>query len=44
GYKRGDFPVAEEQADQILSLPIYPEMERKKVEYVCDNIKSFFNA
>lgn len=44
GYKKGDFPVAEEQANQLLSLPIYPEMEEEKVKYVCEKIRSFFNA
>ena len=44
GYKKGDFPVAEVQANQILSLPIYPEIKEKNVEYVSENIRSFFNA
>ncbi len=44
GHKRGDFPVAEQQAAQVLSLPIYPEMEEEKVEYVSENIRSFFNV
>ena len=43
GYKKGDFPVAEEQAKQLISLPIYPEMENEKVEYVCEQIRIFFN-
>lgn len=42
GHRRGDFPEAEKIADQILSLPIYPEMERDKVEYVCEKIRGFF--
>lgn len=44
GYKKGDFPIAESQASQILSLPIYPELEEKKVEYVCERIKEFFHG
>jgi len=41
-YRKGDFPVAEKQAQEILSLPIYPEMEDEKVEYVCEAIRKFF--
>jgi dTDP-4-amino-4,6-dideoxygalactose transaminase len=41
---RGAFPVAEEQADQILSLPLYPEMEKEQIDYICDSIHAFFRA
>jgi dTDP-4-amino-4,6-dideoxygalactose transaminase len=34
GYARGDFPVAERQAEQILSLPMYPELGADLVERV----------
>lgn len=27
---------------QILSLPMYPELTKDEIEYVCDNIKKFF--
>jgi len=30
-------------AKRILSLPMYPELEDKEIEYVCDNIIKFFN-
>ena len=42
GYKKGDFPVAEEQAKNILSIPLYPELEDSQVEYVIAKIKRFF--
>jgi dTDP-4-amino-4,6-dideoxygalactose transaminase len=41
-YCRGDFPVAEEIADTCLSLPVYPGLTPKEVEYVSQNIKAFF--
>ncbi len=34
GYKKGDFPVSEWQAERLLSLPIYPEMTGKQVEFL----------
>jgi dTDP-4-amino-4,6-dideoxygalactose transaminase len=38
GYKKGDFPVAENAAKHLLSLPIYPEITRPQIEYVVDSI------
>lgn len=43
GYKKGDFPVAEQLAEQGISLPMYPELTDEQIEYVCDKIKEFFN-
>jgi dTDP-4-amino-4,6-dideoxygalactose transaminase len=43
-YKEGDFPVAEEQCTRILSLPMYPEMRMEQVDYVCDEIRKYYNA
>lgn len=42
GYKKGDFPVAEEFADEILSLPMYPELTEKQIQYVVERIKGFY--
>lgn len=38
GYKKGDFPVTEELAEMVLSLPIYPELEDQDVYYVIGKI------
>ncbi len=34
GYKEGDFPVSEACAREVLSLPMFPELMLKEVEYV----------
>jgi dTDP-4-amino-4,6-dideoxygalactose transaminase len=34
GYGRGDFPVSEQAASQVLSLPMFPEMTIEQVEQV----------
>lgn len=44
GYKKGDFPVAEKQANEILSLPMCPEMKDEQVEYVSANIRRYFHG
>lgn len=37
-------PVAEMLVKQVLSLPCYPSMNLKKVDYVCQVIKEFFKV
>jgi dTDP-4-amino-4,6-dideoxygalactose transaminase len=40
GYKPSDFPVATELQDQILSLPMYPELTEEMIKYVADSIRA----
>lgn len=42
GGKKGDFPVAEELAEKVLSIPIYAELSQEQLDYVIENIKSFY--
>ena len=41
GYKRGDFPIAERQANEVLSLPMYNGMTDEEQARVIDAINSF---
>jgi len=41
GYRRGDFPVTEACADEILSLPMYPELQENEVRGVSELVKGY---
>lgn len=43
GYREGDFPVAEDCARKILSLPMYPELTREQIAYVAQEIERFMS-
>ncbi|HKL13133.1 MAG TPA: dTDP-4-amino-4,6-dideoxygalactose transaminase [Halanaerobiales bacterium] len=42
GYQKGDFPITEKLANNILRLPLYTHMTEKEVNYVIKNIKEIF--
>lgn len=42
GYKRGDFPITEEKAKRILSLPMFPEITEEEIKYIAEKIKDFY--
>jgi dTDP-4-amino-4,6-dideoxygalactose transaminase len=44
GYAPGDFPVAERLCAQVLSLPIYPELDEERVRAVADGVKRFYKT
>lgn len=44
GWRRGQFPVAERLADQLLCLPIRPDMLPAEVEFVTTTVRSFFES
>lgn len=41
GYKIGDFPVTERQADQILSLPVHQYLTEEHVVHVAKSVNEF---
>lgn len=42
GNQKGDFPIAERVAEQIVSLPMWPELTDEEINYVCKKISAFF--
>lgn len=41
-YKKGDFPVSEKIAAEVLSLPMFPDMTNIQVKYVVSMINNYF--
>lgn len=41
GYSRGDMPITEKFADEVLSLPIYTGMPEDEIDYVIDIINQY---
>jgi dTDP-4-amino-4,6-dideoxygalactose transaminase len=41
GYKEGDFPESEKAANEVLALPVYPELTDEMQEYVAKTIIEF---
>lgn len=42
-YKEGNFPNAELACKEVLSLPIFPELEKEEIDYTIETILEFFN-
>lgn len=42
GYKKGDFPETEKQAENILTLPGFPELTDSQVRYIAESIVKFY--
>ncbi|MBC6997554.1 DegT/DnrJ/EryC1/StrS family aminotransferase [Cytophaga sp. FL35] len=39
GYKKGDFPVSEQCAAEVMSLPMNPYVTNEEIEYITTNLK-----
>ena len=42
GYNEGDMPVAERLCNEVLSLPVYPELSTEKIEFVASMVLKFY--
>jgi dTDP-4-amino-4,6-dideoxygalactose transaminase len=41
GHKEGSFPETERACKEVLSLPIYPEMEEGHIKFIAEKVKQF---
>jgi dTDP-4-amino-4,6-dideoxygalactose transaminase len=42
GYHAGDFPISEKAAEEVLALPIFPELRADEQETVVEAIRTFY--
>jgi dTDP-4-amino-4,6-dideoxygalactose transaminase len=42
GYKRGAFPESERAAQEVISLPVYPELTQPQLDEVIDAVRGFY--
>ena len=42
GYKKGDFPEAEKQANHVLALPHHQHLTDEEIEYVAKSVNDFY--
>src|SRR5207247_79809 len=44
GFRTCDCPIAENYSEKILSLPLYPEMERHQIQYTAEVVDEYMRA
>ncbi|HTJ60551.1 MAG TPA: DegT/DnrJ/EryC1/StrS family aminotransferase [Candidatus Saccharimonadales bacterium] len=44
GYRQGDFPVTERLANEVVSLPMFPELTDTQVDTVAEAVAGFMRA
>lgn len=44
GKGKGDFPIAEQAADDVVSLPMHTELTEEQLVYITDAIKEFYGS
>ena len=42
GYKKGILKNTEKVSDEILSLPMYPNLKKEEIRFIADSILEFF--
>jgi dTDP-4-amino-4,6-dideoxygalactose transaminase len=43
GYKKGDFPVTDRHAAQVITFPCDQHLKRKQLNYIIKTVKNFYS-
>ena len=43
GHSPADFPVATRLQEEILSIPMYPELSENAISYIAEQMRTFFS-
>jgi dTDP-4-amino-4,6-dideoxygalactose transaminase len=41
-YEKGDFPLTESIAEELLSLPMFAELSDEQIDFICEKIQQFY--
>ena len=44
GYRRGDFPVTDRQADTMISFPAHEHLDPEQLAYIVQTVEDFYGA
>lgn len=44
GHTKEDYPIASKYQDEILSLPMFPELTTEQIDYITDEIRNFMTT
>ena len=44
GYKLGDFPKSEAAQEEVLSLPMYPELSEEQIEKIASTVRDYYRG
>jgi len=44
GYNHGDFPITENVSESVLSIPIYPKLNKNEIDFITRTINEFFKV
>jgi len=44
GTRKGDLPNTEKISQEVITLPMHPCLTIKEMDYICTNIRNYFDG